>query len=137
MAKKKNDYALELTKILSKLDGNLDVFVQKVIIDMGSSVIKRSPVRSGRFRNNWNFSEAAPDISAGRGPDPAGSGAQAQIAALAAKAKAGGVFYFTNALPYAWRIETGWSDQAPSGVVGLTVAEFQAKVDKAAGEIKS
>lgn len=33
-------------------------------------------------------------------------------------------YYFTNALPYAQRIEYGWSTQAPQGIVRLQAQKF-------------
>jgi hypothetical protein len=39
----------------------------------------------------------------------------------------------SNNLPYAWALEHGHSKQRPNGFVGLTVLEFAAIVDKAAG----
>jgi hypothetical protein len=49
---------------------------------------------------------------------------------------AGLVFYLTNNVPYAQRIEDGWSRQAPNGLVALTAVEFQQIVDEAAGATK-
>jgi hypothetical protein len=34
-------------------------------------------------------------------------------------------------MPYALRLEYGWSKQAPAGMVRVTVAEFQAVVNAA------
>jgi len=36
------------------------------------------------------------------------------------------VIYLTNNLPYAQRLEEGYSQQAPAGMVALTIQEFQA-----------
>jgi hypothetical protein len=41
----------------------------------------------------------------------------------------GGVHYLQNNLPYAWRLETGYSKQAPAGIVGITALEFGGIVD--------
>lgn len=42
-------------------------------------------------------------------------------------------FYFANSLPYAFRLENGWSKQAPMGMVKVTTAEWR---DIAEAEIK-
>jgi hypothetical protein len=34
-------------------------------------------------------------------------------------------YYITNNLPYAERLEYGWSGQAPSGMIRLSLAEFE------------
>ena len=55
------------------------------------------------------------------------------IPQIPAKA-AGTVHVWINNLPYAQRLEDGWSKQAPSGMVGLAVREFRSIVESAAGE---
>ena len=37
--------------------------------------------------------------------------------------------YIQNNLPYANRLENGWSNQAPAGMVALTIAEVEAQMD--------
>ena len=49
-----------------------------------------------------------------------------------APAKFGATIYLVNNLPYAVRLEYGWSKQAPAGMVRITAAEFQSIVDDAA-----
>lgn len=44
--------------------------------------------------------------------------------------------FIYNDRPYAYRIETGWSTQAPSGVLRLGVLEFPNIVDKLARKYK-
>jgi hypothetical protein len=41
------------------------------------------------------------------------------------------VIYLTNALPYARRLEYGWSKQAPSGMVRISAMRFAEAVRKA------
>ena len=45
--------------------------------------------------------------------------------------------YVVNGLPYAERLENGWSQQAPLGMVALTVAELQSVIlNYENGEVK-
>jgi hypothetical protein len=39
------------------------------------------------------------------------------------------VVWLSNNLPYANRLENGWSKQAPAGMVNLTFAELQAQIN--------
>jgi hypothetical protein len=55
-----------------------------------------------------------------------------QISGKVSGADAGDIVFLVNNLPYGPRLERGWSKQAPSGMVGITVAEFQKAVSKAA-----
>lgn len=100
--------------------------VRGTLIGMGSKVIKRSPVDTGRFRNNWQFSIDAPAT----GKDP-GAGNEIDLVNTANKMVAGNTFYMTNNLPYAERLEYGWSKQAPQGVVRVTLGEYKTFIEQA------
>jgi len=100
-------------------------FIKTVALDALSSVVKMSPVASGRFRGNWDtsigaasskaFDTATPDASLTRGDV-----ALANFGAFKA-------VYLSNSLPYALRLENGYSGQAPSGMVAVTVARLDLK----------
>lgn len=101
--------------------------VRGTLIGMGSKIIKRSPVKTGRYRNNWQFSIDAP----ASGVDPGGSN-ELNLVNTANKMVPGNTFYMTNNVPYAERIEYGWSQQAPNGTVGVTLAEYSQFIEVAA-----
>ncbi|MGE6564343.1 hypothetical protein ACTJJT_01195 [Pseudomonas sp. 22373] len=85
----------------------------------------------GRFRGNWQFSIDLPAAGELDRIDPSGSEA---IAALREQVQAltiGQTAYIVNNLPYAVPLEYGHSTQAPSGMVRVTLANFQAIVDQA------
>ena len=50
--------------------------------------------------------------------------------------KAGGVEYITNNLPYAERLEYGYSQQAPAGMVRVTAARFRELLARAARGVR-
>ena len=100
--------------------------VRGTLIGMGSKIIKRSPVDTGRFRNNWQFSIDVPAT----GKDP-GAGNEINLVNTANKMVAGNTFYMTNNLPYAERLEYGWSQQAPQGVVRVTLGEYKTFIEQA------
>lgn len=82
----------------------------------------------GRFRANWQLAENA--VAIGELYDENASNypnRQQVVDAMDANITnnpAGKVFYFSNNLPYAQRLEDGWSSQAPEGMVALTTVEF-------------
>lgn len=90
----------------------------------------------GRFRANWQLGLDAPptgelyDKKATSYPSGAATvaGNQDKIPILTA---GGRMYYLVNNLPYARRLEEGWSSQAPQGMVAITVLEFQQYVDAA------
>lgn len=140
-------FTLDLQRFADKFSANAEIVTKKVILDVGRRVVEKSPVGDatlwaeppppgyvgGRFRANWQYAfgvvptGALPDI------DPSGTVSINRVAAASGKA---GVHYIVNNLPYAQRLEDGWSTQAPGGMVGLTVLEFQAVVDKAVNSTK-
>jgi len=126
------DFTLALSQFAEKAKDRADQVVRQVTLEVSSRIIVRSPVDTGRFRANWRLGVGGPVTGTVEATDKAGDQTTGAIgAALPAKA-AGTVLYLTNNLPYAWRLETGHSKQAPSGMVGLTVQEFLGIVDKVA-----
>ncbi|MBM1191530.1 hypothetical protein [Pseudomonas weihenstephanensis] len=85
----------------------------------------------GRFRGNWMFSIGSPDASTVDQVDPGGSRSMARIVNGALQFNAGETAYITNSLPYAVPLEYGHSTQAPSGMVRITLANFQKIVEEA------
>ena len=142
-------FVLDLSKWSDKVKTNMDAIVRKVVIDVGSRVVEKSPVGDGlmwkskpppgyvggRFRANWQygFNERAigdlPDI------DPSGGASTQRITMGALQSPSIGVHFLSNNLPYAKRLEEGWSTQAPQGMVTLTAIEFSNVADKAAKEV--
>lgn len=77
----------------------------------------------GTFKANWNGGFNQIDYSTTDETDPTGEISLVRIYS-AIPSDPTGVFYITNSLPYARPLEDGHSKQAPFGMVGLTVLEF-------------
>lgn len=88
----------------------------RVALFVHRGVSLRSPVDKGTFRASWTISHGSPDTSVA----PIG-GSLAQFNTLPARLPDFPVIFVNNQLPYGPRLERGWSDQAPLGMVGLTV----------------
>jgi hypothetical protein len=137
----------DLSRFANSTDARADAVVRKIVLDVGVSLVMKSPVGDadywimpapegyvgGRFRANWQYGLSAPDISTDERIDPSGAGSIGNIVSKT-PIKAGGlVHYITNSLPYAGRLEEGWSKrQAPNGMVAITVLEFKPIVEAAA-----
>lgn len=139
-------FTLDLSKLAKASKDNMDAVVRRTVLDIGAKVVEKSPVGDatlwqsppppgyvgGRFRANWQYgfsqipSGDLPDI------DPSGAVSVSRISAGVSSSPAAGIHYLTNNLPYAKRLEDGYSKQAPVGMVGLTVLEFQSIVEEAA-----
>jgi len=143
------NFAANVSAFVKKANGNADLVVRKIVLDIGTAIVMRSPVGDGdfwkspppkgyvggRFRANWQYGNISEPTGELPNIDKTGKESIDRIAAgLPAKA-AGLVHMLRNNLPYAERLETGWSKQAPAGMVGLTVAEFQTFVTNAAKDL--
>ena len=125
-------FTLHLKKITEKAGAQADNVAKKIILDVFSSVTLKSPVDTGRFRGNWQLQSGFVDAKTDSQEDKTG-----QLAIAAANIKIKGyssklITYISNSLPYAQRLENGYSDQAPQGMVRLTVIEFRRTIRKAA-----
>ena len=99
-----------------------------------NQVIQGSVVDTGEFRNNWNGAVTAPDLSANRPENPSGSGAIGSLNETINRYDLGQTLYFTNSVPYAWRLEyDGWSERMPNGIVRITARKWDSIV---ADEVK-
>lgn len=84
----------------------------------------------GRFRGNWQVTFDNPADRAIDRIDKTGSATMAAGRAVleAFDPEKNTAIYFTNNVPYARRLEYGWSQQAPAGIVRVVVAELKGRV---------
>lgn len=120
-----------------KTKARLRLTNRELILSIGSRLIERSPVGDpatweskpgknyipGTFKANWNGSFGQIDYSTTDETDPTGEVSFVRIGSRIPDDPTG-VYWITNSLPYAEALENGHSDQAPAGMVGLTIVEF-------------
>jgi len=111
-----------------KTAAKMDVAVRKIALQMFTRIILKSPVDTGRFRGNWHIAIGSVPEGTLELDDKTGTATIAKGAAIALGMNAGDIVYFANNLPYAQRLEEGYSQKAPAGMVALTVQEFQSIV---------
>ena len=120
-------FSLDLSRAIKKAKGKQELVVKKVMIEAFSKVVKKSPVDTGRFRGAWIASVGSYSRSPGDAVDKSGDSTIRKIKQDVLGMDISQRCYLVNALPYAIRIENGWSHtQAPQGVVKLTLAEITA-----------
>lgn len=120
-------WSIPLDRLAEKTGLKLDTVARKVTLDLFTSVVQKSPVDTGRFKANWNVG-TTPNLSFTASTNASRGLSEAQKAIGIAS---GGVVYLSNGLPYARRLEYGWSGQAPAGMVRLSVREFRQFVERA------
>lgn len=144
-------FSLQVAEFIAKAKANQDLVVRAITMKIDNKLVQRSPVgdatywknkpppgyTGGRFRANWQLSIGSPTAGVRDLIDKDGSATIAAHGSVIATAKAGDIIYLVNNLPYAKRIEEGWSRQAPLGLVALTVLEFQKVVDDAVNGVRN
>ena len=130
------NFALDLSRIVAKANGNIDLVVQKVTLDVFTGAIMKTPVDTGRARGNWQASVGSYAHTSNDATDKAGDSTVAKAAAIALGTPAGNITYIVNSLPYINKLEYGYSKQAPAGMVRITLTEYQQHVNNAAASLK-
>jgi hypothetical protein len=128
-------FTAQIAAFVEKANGNMDLVVRKIALEMFSRVIQKSPVDTGRFKGNWQVAIGSIPDGTLQLDDKAGTATIAKVTAEALNVKAGQVIYLVNNLPYAQALEYGHSKQAPNGMVRLTVLEFNSVVEGAAQSV--
>jgi hypothetical protein len=139
-------FTLDLTRFAKKAGSNARLVVKKVVLDVSSSIVMKTPVGDpsqwkmpappgyvgGRARGSWQYAQGAPLEAEPGGVDPSGAGPLSRVRAGVETGDAATEHYITSTVPYMRRLEyDGWSRQAPNGMVRLTIEEYQQFVNNA------
>ena len=109
-----------------QLISEADTRTKKITGEMLQQVVVRSPVDSGAFRQNHRVSIGSVDKSFDvndTGNDALSKG----IRTIQAGGGLGKIVYISNSLPYAEKLENGYSQQAPQGVYSLSFLSVVSK----------
>ena len=145
-------FALDIQKFAQKCGSNADLVVRKVVLDIGRSLVEKTPVGNpdlwqnpdnkpdgyvgGHARANWSHSIGALVNQEFKEIDATGGASIDRIISSVPIKAAGKVHYIQNSVPYIQALEDGHSTQAPAGMVAITQTEFQDYIQKALGELK-
>lgn len=154
-------FSADIDKFVLKAQGLCDDVVSDAVKAVAFKVDQRSPVgnpdkwtaefkevgkrlgwygdgyKGGHFRGNWQLGVGTRPTNELPGIDPDGSELGSRVYAQIPVDAAGKVYWLSNNVPYAMRLEMGYSKQAPQGIVGRTVTEWQGIVRKAAETAKA
>lgn len=132
-----SNFVLDLSKFQAKSVKMLSLVPRMVAMMLYRNITAKTPVDTGRARNNWMLSVGQPDLST----TEASSNNSEELFALGGKAvaklknhKPGQSIFITNSLPYIMRLEYGYSDQAPHGMVRVSIAEIGKQIPMAVSE---
>lgn len=138
-------FSTDITDWAVKTRLSRDVVVRKLALDAFAGILKRSPVRTGRFRSSNRLSIGRADTSVapdfGDPVDKAKSypgGLEFEVArGEVMQLKFGTTVHITNNLPYAVPLEDGSSKQTNSMPGGIYQATFDELVAKLSQTIRS
>ena len=129
-------FTLDIKNFVEKAKKNPETVARQVSFRLFSAVIKASPVDTGRFRMNWQTAGAVAPSGVIDGTDKGGAAAIGDAASYIFAASDWNEFTLTNNLPYAERLEYGWSNQAPQGMVRVNVARFNTLLEEEAAKVR-
>ena len=101
-----------------------DKIARTAALELFSSVIRSTPVDTGRARGNWQTSVGQPTPNEIDRDDKSGAQALTEVQAKTPEG-AGQEVFLTNNLPYIYSLEFGSSKQAPAGMVRVNFARVQ------------
>lgn len=112
-------FALEIDEEFAEIvERGLVQAVQTIAFELHERIVMKTPVDTGAARAAWNASIGSPEYVQ-RGTTAAVAGMSEPL-----------VVWITNAMEYASALENGHSQQAPAGMVALSIAEIETKYSR-------
>lgn len=111
---------------------NFATCVRKISLELLTKIVRRTPVDTGRARSGWDLTVGRmstwvpPEVKKGK---KAGGARLAEGAAEAAGIDGRQIVYILNNVEYIEFLENGTSQQAPAGMVQVSMAEVAAEVE--------
>lgn len=126
--------ALGLAVLRAK--GRSHRFQQALLLEGLRRLVLRTPVDTGRARGAWEATADTPATSSPVGAqDKNGSGTIAKGAGIISGILPGQVGYVVNNVAYIDELEKGHSQQAPNGMVTVTLEELKLVSDRLVAQV--
>ena len=139
-------FTLDLANAVKNINGEAEKIVRGTIFSVASNIIKGTPVgdptfwqnpappgySGGSLRGAWHASVNSPDYTKTGRKDKNGAATINGMAQVALNLDMGQSFYLTNPLPYAYRVEFGWSKQRPNGMLRVAIMQANAELQRLA-----
>lgn len=104
------------------------VAFERICVKLHSLIVSNTPIDTGQARANWNMSIGNPDISTTK------SIVRSEVySLLGVNPTSDNVAYVANGLHYIYDLEHGKSNQAPSGMVAISMAEVKSWIHSGMG----
>lgn len=126
----------QLKQFSEKTKFDLGTVVRRTALSLGESMVKGSPVDTGRFRGAFVYGEGAQPTAQPDTPDKEGSPSLERIKVGVDGWRPGETIWIVNNLAYGPALEHGHSKQAPAGFVRISVANYQQYIADAIASVK-
>lgn len=127
-----SNFNKELEGFIKATEEAMTKTLREIVVEIGTIVVRLSPVLTGRFRGNWQMTVGSPSTHSLDREDLDGSSAIADLKIMAATLNPGEVAYIVNNLTYGYNVETvGWEKTPPYMPVRRTLAQFTALANEA------
>ena len=140
-------WTMDLNKYAKKKKVEIKKIRKNYAFALYSSIVKKTPVDTGRARGNWNITVGHDDILPKENTVP-----QFKSVEEVPKVEGDETIYISNNLPYITKLEyggypnppkkgsgktiNGYSKQAPQGMVGVTLANNENIFESAVRSVK-
>ena len=123
------NFAGDLKKFAQSTNLEIETVVRKVAFDIYKGITQKTPVDTGRAKANWNIGLGNIDRTIQDATSTElGSAGKLNIPRKGTGKKP---IFITNSLPYINVLENGSSEQAPNGMVNLTMLDAQRSIRNA------
>lgn len=137
-------FALDISNWAGKTMARQDTILQKVSLDITKGVTMTNPVDTGRSRASWRVGINNVDLStmaklkSGEhiSPMDAYNMVIEKARAIIEDIRAGDIIFVSNNVEYVPYLEDGHSQQAPNGMVAVTLRRFPGIVETAVQDAK-
>jgi len=130
------DFELSIKKFGEKAIKKTDAIIRKTAFDLTNAIIMDTPVDTGRARGNWIVSIDRQDDRKIDTEDKSGASTIAKAQNEIFNNPIQKEIWIQNNLEYIARLEYGWSDKSPQGMVGVNVQRFNHILEKVARDEK-
>ena len=115
-----------LDDMANQINGDITKVIRKACIDLYRRIVERTPVDTGRAKANWQLGTfySANDGKEGGTFNDIASIVNSEVSGFKLGINDDQVIIYNN-LEYISALENGHSAQAPSGMVAVSLAEFE------------
>ncbi|QQR47743.1 HK97 gp10 family phage protein [Myxococcus xanthus] len=133
---RRGSFSQQVQAFVKTTEERANTVVRKTALGILANVVTASPVDTGQFRANWRAGVGARPDGTLESTDKDGGATITAAKEALESAKLGDTVYVANNLPQGRRLEFGHSQQAPNGMLRVTLANLPEILGEAVGEAK-